>query len=36
MQEKLKIFSADGKVALEVDLAGVDKPLMILSGERVN
>ena len=34
MQEKLKIFSADGKVALEVDLAGVDKPLMILSGER--
>ena len=34
MQEKLKIFSASGEVVLEADLAGVEKPLMILSGER--
>lgn len=34
MQEKLKIFSAGGEVLLEADLAGVEKPLMILSGER--
>ena len=33
MQEKLKIFSASGEVALEADLAGVYKPLMILAGE---
>ena len=32
--EKLKIFSASGEPALEMDMAGVEKPLMILAGER--
>ena len=33
MQEKLKIFSADGETLLERDLADVAKPLMLLAGE---
>ena len=33
MQEKLKIFSADGETLLERDLADVAKPLMLLAGD---
>ena len=33
MQEKLKVFSAKGDVLLERDLAGVEKPLMLLAGD---
>ena len=33
MQEKLKIFSADGETLLERDLADVEKPLMLLAGD---
>ena len=33
MQEKLKIFSTNGDLALERDLAGVEKPLMLLAGD---
>lgn len=33
MQEKLKIFSANGEVLLERDLTEVAKPLMLLAGE---
>jgi hypothetical protein len=33
MQEKLKIFSADGEMVLERDLADVAKPLMLLAGD---
>ena len=34
MQEKLKIFSASGEIALETDLAGVERPLMLLAGDK--
>ena len=33
MQEKLKIFSANGETLLEQDLAGAEKPLMLLAGD---
>lgn len=33
MQEKLKIFSAEGDELLERDLSGVARPLMILAGD---
>ncbi len=34
MQEKLKIFSSDGEIAIERDLDGVDIPLMLLAGDK--
>ena len=33
MQEKLKIFSANGEMVLERDLSEIAKPLMILAGD---
>ena len=33
MKEHLRIFSSDGELLLERDLAGIKKPLMVLSGE---
>ncbi len=32
--EIIKVFSASGDIALERDLAGIDKPLMIIAGEK--
>ena len=32
--EKLKIFSKGGETLLERDLAGAERPLMILAGEK--
>ena len=32
--EKLKIFSVNGELALEMDLTGVEKPLMLLAGDK--
>ena len=34
MQEKLKVFSTDGEMLLERDLAGFAKPLMLLVGDK--
>ena len=34
MQEKLKVFSTDGEMLLERDLAGFTKPLMLLVGDK--
>ena len=32
--EKIKVFSAGGDIVLERDLAGIEKPLMILAGDK--